>query len=78
MEELDLNNILNPDEINSLFEEDSEAQETSPEAVNEETEKKDAATEAQINPEELFEPESVGSGKEDKQGKEDTVPEGTG
>ena len=78
MEELDLNNILSPEEMDNLFnEEGSETQETPPEPT-EEKEKNNETTEVQVDAEDLFESESVGSGKEDKQGKEDTTPDRSG
>lgn len=78
MEELDLNNILSPEEMNNLFDEEgSKTQETPPEPT-EDDKKNTETTEVQVDAEDLFESESVGSGKEDKQGKEDTSPDGTG
>lgn len=78
MEELDLNNILSPEEMDNLFDEEgSKTQETPPEST-EEKEKNKETTEVQVDAEDLFESESVGSGKEDKQGKEDTTPDGSG
>ena len=78
MEELDLNNILSPEEMDNLFDEEgSETQETPPEST-EEKEKNKETTEVQVDAEDLFESESVGSGKEDKQGKEDTIPDRSG
>ena len=78
MEELDLNNILSPEEMDNLFDEEgSETQETPPESM-EEKEKNNETTEVQVDAEDLFESESVGSGKEDKQGKEDTIPDRSG
>ena len=78
MEELDLNNILSPEEMDNLFDEEgSETQETPPEST-EEKEKNNETTEVQVDAEDLFESESVGSGKEDKQGKEDTTPDRSG
>ena len=78
MEELDLNNILSPEEMDNLFDEEgSETQETPPEST-EEKEKNNETTEVQVDAEDLFESESVGSGKEDKQGKEDTIPDRSG
>lgn len=78
MEELDLNNILSPEEMDNLFnEEGSETQETPP-GPKEDDKKNKETTEVQVDAEDLFESESVGSGKEDKQGKEDTSPDGTG
>lgn len=78
MEELDLRNILSPEEVDNLFDgEAGEIQETPPEPKEEKREKEEA-TEVQVDVEDLFEPESVGSGKEDKQGKEDTIPNRSG
>lgn len=76
MEELDLNNILSPEEVDTLFEKE-ETQDTPPEPT-EDNKKNKETTEVHIDENDLFEPESVGSGKEDKQGKEDTSPDGTG
>ena len=83
-EELSLDNILGADEIENLFVDDEETQETPP--ANEETSEKEdedknkEKTTEVVDVDTLFteEPESVGSGKEDKQGKEDTSPDGTG
>lgn len=78
MEELDLNNILSPEEMDNLFsEEGGETQETPPDPKEEKEENKET-TEVQVDAEDLFESESVGSGKEDKQGKEDTTPDRSG
>ncbi len=78
MEELDLNNILSPEEMDNLFDEEgSKTQETPPEPTEDDN-KNNETTEVQVDAEDLFESESVGSGKEDKQGKEDTSPDGTG
>ena len=78
MEELDLNNILSPEEVDNLFDEEgSKTQETPPEPTEDDN-KNNETTEVQVDAEDLFESESVGSGKEDKQGKEDTSPDGTG
>ena len=72
MEELELDNILGIDEIENLFQEDN-VQETPPEEKGKEKETKEETTE--VNPNDLFgEPESVGSGTEDKE-KEDTSTE---
>lgn len=76
MEELDLNNILSPEEAETLFEKE-ETQETPPESTENDKKNKET-TEVHVDENDLFEPESVGSGKEDKQGKEDTSPDGTG
>lgn len=78
MEELDLSNILSPEEMDNLFDEEgSETQETPPDQKEEKKENKET-TEVQVDAEDLFESESVGSGKEDKQGKEDITPDGSG
>ena len=78
MEELDLNNILSPEEVDNLFDEEgSKTQETPPEPTEDDN-KNNETTEVQVDAEDLFESESVGSGKEDKQGKEDTTPDGSG
>ena len=78
MEELDLSNILSPEEMDNLFDEEgSETQETPPESTEEKEQNKET-TEVQVDAEDLFESESVGSGKEDKQGKEDTIPDRSG
>ena len=76
MEELDLNNILSPEEVDTLFEKE-ETQDTPPEPTENDKNNKET-TEVHVDENDLFEPESVGSGKEDKQGKEDTFPDGTG
>lgn len=78
MEELDLSNILSPEEMDNLFDEEgSKTQRTPPDPKEEKKENKET-TEVQVDAEDLFESESVGSGKEDKQGKEDTTPDGSG
>lgn len=78
MKELDLSNILSPEEMDNLFDEEgSKTQETPPEPT-EDGKKNNETTEVQVDAEDLFESESVGSGKEDKQGKEDTTPDGSG
>lgn len=77
-EELSLDNILGADEIENLFVDDEETQETPP--VNKETseeedkEKNKEETTEVIDVDTLFteEPESVGSGKEDNKEKEGT------
>lgn len=78
MEELDLSNILSPEEMDNLFDEEgSKTQETPPDPKEDDKENKET-TEVQVDAEDLFESESVGSGKEDKQGKEDTIPNRSG
>lgn len=77
MEGLDMDNILSPDEVESLFTSDGseETQVTLPEQQEEENKEKPTTEVPEVNPDELFteEPESVGSEKVDTQGKEDTT-----
>nr|DAP18909.1 MAG TPA: hypothetical protein [Crassvirales sp.] len=77
MEGLDMDNILSPDEVESLFTSDGseETQVTPPEQQEEENKEKPTTEVPEVNPDELFteEPESVGSEKVDTQGKEDTA-----
>lgn len=77
MEVLDMDNILSPDEVESLFTSDGseETQVTPPEQQEEENKEKPTTEVPEVNPDELFteEPESVGSEKVDTQGKEDTT-----
>ena len=77
MEGLDMDNILSPDEVESLFTSDGseETQVTPPEQQEEENKEKLTTEVSEVNPDELFteEPESVGSEKVDTQGKEDTT-----
>lgn len=84
-EELSLDNILGAEEIENLFVEDDETQDTSP--VNEEPPKKEEEpgkdkeeTTEVVDVDNLFTdtPESVGSGKENTEEKEDTTPKGDG
>lgn len=72
MEELDLRNILSPEEIDSLLMDNNEIeQETPPEQKEKKENTETTETQEEGNP---FESESVGSEeKEDKQGKEDTT-----
>ena len=73
-EEFNIDSILNTDEIASLFNEDAseETQVSPPEKTEESKENKEETTEVEI--EDLFDqPESVGSGTEDKQDKEGTT-----
>ena len=86
-EELSLDNILGAEEIDNLFVDDNETQETPPPDSNEEKnpdkgnkdEDKEETTEV-VNVDNLFTetPESVGSGKENTEEKEDTTPKGSG
>lgn len=76
MEGLDMDNILSPDEVDSLFTSDGseETQVTPPEQQEEENKEKPTTEVPEVNPDDLFsEPESVGSEKVDTQGKEDTT-----
>ena len=77
MEGLDMDNILSPDKVESLFTSDGseETQVTPPEQQEEENKEKPTTEVPEVNPDELFteEPESVGSEKVDTQGKEDTT-----
>lgn len=77
MEGLDMDNILSPDEVESLFTSDGseETQVTPPEQQEDENKEKPTTEVPEVNPDELFteEPESVGSEKVDTQGKEDTT-----
>lgn len=84
-EELSLDNILEAEEIENLFVEDDETQGTPP--VNEEPPKKEEEpskdkeeTTEVVDVDNLFTdtPESVGSGKENTEEKEDTTPKGDG
>ena len=83
-EELILDNILGAEEIENLFVDDEETQETPP--VNEETSEKEdkdknkEETTEVVDVDNLFTdtPESVGSGKENTEEKEDTTPKGDG
>ena len=84
-EELSLDNILGAEEIENLFVEDGETQDTPP--ANEEPPKKEEEpskdkeeTTEVVDVDNLFTetPESVGSGKENTEEKEDTTPKGDG
>ncbi len=93
MEALNFDNILGEQEIETLFtdpedetpevEEPAKEEKEEPSEEEGKKEKKEETTEV-VDPEDLFgveEPESVGSGKKDKEGKEDTAtdedPDGT-
>lgn len=84
MEELSLDNILGAEEIENLFVEDDETQDTPPangEPPKEEEPNKDKEeTTEVVDVDNLFTetPESVGSGKENTEEKEDTTPKGNG
>lgn len=83
MEELNDSFILSGEEIDtlSLFEDSEETTETPPTKENtsesgEEKEKNKSTTEEEVNPDDLFEPESVGSeDKEDKKGNKEGTPD---
>lgn len=87
-EELSLDNILGAEEIENLFVDDNESQETPPPESNEETDSNDKGnkdrdkeeTTEVVDVDNLFTdtPESVGSGKENTEEKEDTTPKGSG
>ena len=86
-DELSLDNILGTEEIENLFVEDSKEQETPPPENNVESDpnegnKKDDKnkTTEVVNVDNLFteSPESVGSGEENIEEKEDTTPKGSG
>lgn len=87
-EELSLDNILGAEEIENLFVDDNESQETPPPESNEETDPNDKGnkdkdkeeTTEVVDADNLFTdtPESVGSGKENTEEKEDTTPKGSG
>ena len=84
-EELSLDNILGAEEIENLFVEDGETQDTPPangeppKREEEPSKDKEETTEV-VDVDNLFTdtPESVGSGKENTEEKEDTTPKGDG
>ena len=77
-EELSLDNILGAEEIENLFVEDEDTQDTPP--ANGEPDKDKEETTEVVDVDNLFTdtPESVGSGKENTEEKEDTTPKGDG
>lgn len=84
-EELSLDNILGAEEIENLFVEDDETQDTppangEPPKKEEEPSKNKEETTEVVDVDNLFTdtPESVGSGKENIEEKEDTTPKGNG
>ena len=79
-EELSLDNILGAEEIENLFVEDENTQDTPPENGDPSDEGKEKEETTEVNVDTLFteEPESVGSGKENTEEKEDTTPKGDG
>ena len=84
-EELSLDNILGADEIENLFVEDDETQDAppangEPPKKEEEPSKDKEETTEVVDVDNLFTdtPESVGSGKENTEEKEDTTPKGNG
>ena len=83
MDGLSINNILSPDEVNDLFDDNNAEEEvveqtTEPTEEKQEKETKNETTE--VNVDTLFteEPESVGSGDDNNEEKEDTTPEKDG
>ena len=83
MDGLSINNILSPDEVNDLFDDNNAEEEvveqtTEPTEEKQEKETKNETTE--VNVDTLFteETESVGSGDDDNEEKEDTTPEKDG
>lgn len=84
-EELSLDNILGAEEIENLFVEDEDTQDTppangEPPKKEEEPDKDKEETTEVVDVDSLFTdtPESVGSGKENTEEKEDTIPKGDG
>lgn len=84
-EELSLDNILGAEEIENLFVEDEDTQDTppangEPPKKEEELDKNKEETTEVVDVDNLFTdiPESVGSGKENTEEKEDTTPKGSG
>ena len=84
-EELSLDNILGAEEIESLFVEDEDTQDTppangEPPKKEEEPDKDKEETTEVVDVDNLFTdtPESVGSGKENTEEREDTIPKGDG
>lgn len=84
-EELSLDNILGAEEIENLFVEDKDTQDTppangEPPKKEEEPDKDKEETTEVVDVDNLFTdtPESVGSGKENTEEKEDTTPKGDG
>ena len=84
-EELSLDNILGAEEIENLFVEDEDTQDTppangEPPKKEEELDKDKEETTEVVDVDNLFTdtPESVGSGKENTEEKEDTTPKGDG
>lgn len=84
-EELSLDNILGAEEIENLFVEDEDTQDTppangEPPKKGEESDKDKEETTEVVDVDNLFTdtPESVGSGKENTEGKEDTTPKEDG
>ena len=84
-EELSLDNILGAEEIENLFVEDEDTQDTppangKPPKKEEEPDKDKEETTEVVDVDNLFTdtPESVGSGKENTEEKEDTTPKGDG
>ena len=83
MDGLSINNILSPDEVNDLFDDNNaeeEVVEQTTESTEEKQEKETKNETTEVNVDTLFteEPESVGSGDDDNEEKEDTTPEKDG
>ena len=83
MDGLSINNILSPDEVNDLFDDNNAEEEVVEQTTESTEEKKEKETKnetTEVNVDTLFteEPESVGSGDDDNEEKEDTTPEKDG
>ena len=83
MDGLNFNNILSPDEVNDLFDDNNAEEEVVEQTTESTEEKKEKETKnetTEVNVDTLFteEPESVGSGDDDNEEKEDTTPEKDG
>ena len=83
MDGLSINNILSPDEVNDLFDDNNAEEEVVEQTTEPTEEKKEKETKnetTEVNVDTLFteEPESVGSGDDDNEEKEDTTPEKDG
>lgn len=76
MEELNIENVLLPDEIENLFN-GGEQEDNNPGTPPPEEDKKEKETTEEVDTDNLF-PESVGSEEKENKEKEDTTPEGDG
>lgn len=76
MEELNIENVLLPDEIENLFSGGGQ-EENNPGTPPPEEKKEEKETTEEVDTDNLF-PESVGSEEKEHEGKEDTTPEGDG